>query len=282
MSDAAENTDHTGPPALVDIGANLTDKSFRTDRDLVVDRALAAGVRAMVITGTSVSGSRAAADLAAELSACRPGVLYATAGVHPHEASSFDEHTAPALAGLCALPQVVAVGECGLDYNRDFSPRPDQRRALHAQLELAAELCMPVFLHERDAGEDMLAMLREHRSRLPAAVVHCFTGDAATLDGYLALDLHIGITGWICDERRGQGLLELVPRIPPERLMLETDAPYLLPRTIRPRPKSRRNEPAHLVYVLDQVARCTGRDRAEVARASTATARSFFGLPALS
>lgn len=261
--------------SLIDIGVNLTDKSFRADLDQVIERALAAGVAQMVLTGTSASRSQAAADLAST----RPGVLFATSGVHPHDAKSFTTDTVARLRELAASPQVVAIGECGLDYNRDFSPRPRQREAFRAQLELAIDLGMPLFLHERDAGDDMVAMLSEHRAQLPPAVIHCYTGDAATLSRYLELDMYIGITGWICDERRGLHLRDIIGRIPENRLMLETDAPYLLPRTIRPRPKSRRNEPAYLPYVLAVVAESLGRSPDQVARATTETARAFFGLP---
>ena len=219
---------------LVDIGANLTHDSFDQDRDEVLARARAAGVRQMVLTGSTVPESHAAAALAA----AHAGELYATAGIHPHHARELDAGSIPALRGIAAAPQVVAIGECGLDYYRNFSPHEDQERAFAAQLELACELGMPAFLHQRDAHERFVAILREHRPRLVRAVAHCFTGTAAELDDYLALDLHIGITGWICDERRGLHLRELVKRVPVERLMLETDAPYLSPPGA-----PRRNEP---------------------------------------
>jgi TatD DNase family protein len=259
---------------LVDIGVNLTSRAFAEDRDQVIERAVAAGVRRMIITGTSAAGSRAAAELAAT----RPGALRATAGVHPHEARACTEATLCELRRLAARPEVVAIGECGLDFCRDFSPRPEQRRWFEAQVELAAELSMPLFVHERDAAEPVLEVLGRLRDRLPGAVIHCFTGDRATLEAYLALDLHIGITGWICDERRGRHLCELVGLIPPGRLMVETDAPYLLPRTIRPRPGSRRNEPALLPHVVAEIARCTGRSAAELAAETTRTAEAFFAL----
>lgn len=260
--------------SLVDIGINLSNKSFRNDLDAVMQRAIDAGVHRMVLTGTNVDGSRAVSEMART----RPGVLYSTCGVHPHDASGFNDDTIPTMRDLCSLAHVVAVGECGLDYNRDFSPRPQQRSAFIAQIALAIELGMPLFLHERDASEDMLAILREHQTTLPRAVIHCFTGTGSVLDRYLDLGMYIGITGWICDERRGQDLRLLVARIPEDRLMLETDAPYLLPRTIRPRPKSRRNEPAFLTYVLDAVAECTGRTIERVAERTTETAIRFFGL----
>ena len=260
---------------LVDIGANLTHDSFDQDRDEVLARARAAGVRQMVLTGSTVPESHAAAALAA----AHAGELYATAGIHPHHARELDAGSIPALREIAAAPQVVAIGECGLDYYRNFSPHEDQERAFAAQLELACELGMPAFLHQRDAHERFVAILREHRPRLVRAVAHCFTGTAAELDDYLALDVHIGITGWICDERRGLHLRELVKRVPVERLMLETDAPYLLPRDLDPKPSSRRNEPMYLPHVLEVVAACRGEPAAALADAITSTARRFFGLP---
>lgn len=259
---------------LIDIGANLTGKAFADDLEPVIDRARTAGVSTIVVTGTSVAASQAAAVLASD----RAPMLYATAGVHPHEASSVDERALEALRALAAQPAVRALGECGLDYHRNFSPRADQLRAFEAQLELAAELELPLFLHDREAHEDMVALLRRYRNRIAGAVVHCFTGARHELRAYLDLDLHIGITGWICDERRGLHLRELVRDIPAGRLMLETDAPYLLPRTMRPAPPHRRNEPAFLPVVLEAVAACVGRPADEIAAETTRTARGFFSL----
>ena len=261
---------------LIDIGANLSHDSFRHDLPQVLERAHAAGVAQMIVTGASESESRAAHDIAS----AHPGVLFATAGVHPHLAREWTDDTAMAIRELVQSPIVVAVGEAGLDFNRDFSPRPIQERVFAAQLELAVELGMPVFMHERDAHDRFAAILGEFRSRLGPAVIHCFTGDAQELDHYLELDLHIGITGWICDDRRGTHLRELVSRIPLERLMLETDSPYLLPRDLDPRPKSRRNEPMHLAHIAETVAAGRQIDPTELADATTRTARAFFGLEA--
>ncbi|ACY17185.1 TatD family hydrolase [Haliangium ochraceum] len=261
--------------ALIDIGVNLTNSAFAADLDQVLARASAAGVTRMVVTGTSAAESAHAAELAAT----RPAMLRATAGVHPHHASECEQPGGDPLAQLRALaarPEIAAIGECGLDYNRNFSPPAVQRRWFEAQLELAIDLRMPLFLHERDATDDMLAIVRRHHARLPPAVIHCFTGTADALDAYLELDLHIGITGWVCDERRGTGLAEIVHTIPGERLMIETDAPYLIPRTIRPRPKTRRNEPAHLPYVVAKLAACRDEDPDALAAATTATAERFF------
>jgi TatD DNase family protein len=257
---------------LIDIGINLSHRQFRSDRGAVLDRARAAGVHRMLVTGTSVPSSRAAIELARG----QPGVLFATAGIHPHDASGASAEALRELAALARSPEVRAVGECGLDFDRDFSPRPAQEAAFEAQLELAAGLKKPLFLHERAAHQRFLAILARHRSRLGAAVVHCFTGDERELEAYLAHDFHIGITGWICDERRGAGLRPLVARIPADRLMIETDAPFLLPPGAKP--QSRRNEPAFLVHVLDAVARAAGRPAEQVAAETTRTAEKFFGL----
>ena len=262
---------------LVDIGANLTNKAFRGDRDDVLRRAEAAGVGAIVITGVSAEASRAAWQIASTPRDFGPR-LYATAGIHPHHAGTSGASAIAELRELYTHPHVRAVGECGLDFDRDFSPRADQRRVFEAQLELAAELSLPVFLHERAAHEAFAEILGRHRPHIPKAVVHCFTGDERALDRYLELDLHIGITGWICDERRGTHLRKLVRRIPENRLMVETDAPYILPRDLRPRPASHRNEPAYLPHVLRVIAACRGEPPAALAEATTATATAFFGI----
>lgn len=260
---------------LIDIGVNLTDRSFRDDRAAVLERARAAGVTTLILTGTTEAGSEAAAELAG----AHPGVLYATAGVHPHHAKSCTDATLPRLRALAARPEVVALGECGLDYFRDNSPRPTQDRWFEAQLELAEELELPVFLHERDAHQRLVEILRRHPRVLGRGVVHCFTGTREQAEALLSMELFIGITGWICDERRGLHLREVVRHIPLDRLMIETDAPYLLPRTLPSPPKDRRNEPAFLVHVLATIAEALDRDPEEIGAATTETARRFFRLP---
>jgi TatD DNase family protein len=257
---------------LVDIGINLSHRQFDRDRDAVLARAQAAGVRRMLVTGTNVASTQAAIELARRT----PGVLFATAGIHPHDASGASPEALRELAALARAPEVRAVGECGLDFDRDFSPRPAQEAAFEAQLDLACELKRPLFLHERAAHERFLAILARYRPRLGPAVVHCFSGGGRELDAYLALDLHLGITGWICDERRGGPLRPLIARIPAGRLMIETDAPFLMPPAAKA--TGRRNEPAFLVHVLDAVARAAGRPLDQVAAETTRTAEAFFGL----
>jgi len=258
---------------LIDIGVNLAHESFAPDRAEVIARARAAGVAAMIVTGSTLADSAGAIALCREF----PGVLRATVGVHPHHATTLQAGDAPLLAELLADPMTVAAGECGLDYYRNYSPPAEQRRAFELQLALAGQHGRPLFLHQREAHADFLAMLREHPGVATRAVLHCFTDGVAELEECLAAGLCIGVTGWVCDERRGGALRAALPRIPDDRLMLETDGPYLLPRTIQPKPAHRRNEPMYLPVVLDEVARCRGQAAAEVAALTTANACRFFG-----
>lgn len=260
---------------LIDIGANLTHDSFDRDRDAVLQRARDAGVARMIVTGASREHSPKALALAQ----AHPGELYSTAGVHPHHAVEYTEECDVEMRALHAHPEVVAVGECGLDYFRDFSPRPAQRRAFERQLQIAADTGKPLFLHQRDAHADFMAMMKNFDGKLGPAVVHCFTGSREELFDYLDQDWHIGITGWLCDERRGQHLRDLVLHIPVNRLMVETDAPYLLPRTLKPMPKDRRNEPAFLPHIVEELARDRQEAVADTARITAETAAAFFRLP---
>lgn len=261
---------------LIDVGANLTHESFRDDLPAVLERAAGHGVRRMVVTGTSLAASAAALALAEG----RPGVIWATAGVHPHAAADYDDAADEGLRTLLRHPLVVAAGECGLDYNRDYSPRDAQRTAFARQVELAAWSGRPLFLHQRDAHGDFLAILREQGSRLPAGVAHCFTSGPVEMHEYLELGLHIGITGWICDERRASDLRAAVASLPLDRVVVETDCPYLLPRSIRPAPRNRRNEPGTLPEVVRVLAEFMGRNPEVVAQATSRNAEALFGLSA--
>lgn len=260
--------------SLIDIGANLAHHSFDDDRDDVLQRAADAGVARIIVTGSSDDSNTRAAALAE----ANPGILYSTAGVHPHHASDYTEESDALIRSLVQNDVVVAVGECGLDYFRNFSPRDAQLDAFRRQLEIAKESHLPVFLHQRDAHDDFVEVLESALPDLTRAVAHCFTGEGESLHEYIAMGLYVGITGWICDERRGQHLHDIVSVIPDDRLLIETDAPYLLPRTIQPKPKTRRNEPAYLTEVLNTVAEARGQSRDHVAEITTGNAVRFFGL----
>lgn len=259
---------------MIDIGVNLTNDRFDSDRDDLINRAKEAGVDAMLVTGTSVNESRNA------LALCRryPHYLYATAGIHPHDADQAEQDFIVQLTQLAEHDCVKAIGECGLDFNRNFSTPENQVRIFKSQISLAAQLSMPLFLHQRDAFEPWFALLKPFLDKVPAMVSHCFTGSREELMQCLDAGMYIGITGWVCDERRGQALADVVKYIPPERLMIETDAPYLTPRNIRPRPKSSRNEPAYLTHVVRRLAETMPLTEQEIIMHSRQNSIRVFGM----
>ncbi|MCH1930178.1 TatD family hydrolase [Shewanella sp. A25] len=260
--------------AYIDIAVNLLGNALEPDIAEIVQAAATQGVSPLIVIGSDLTESAKAIDVCKQY----PDKLYCTAGVHPHHASEWHSGSATIQVELCQMPQVVAVGECGLDYNRDFSPRPIQRQAFRNQLELAIALQMPVLMHERDAHDDFLAILSEYRSELTGALLHCFTGNREQMEAYIDLGLHLGITGWVCDERRGQELAELVPFIPKERLLIETDSPYLLPRSMRPKPKSSKNKPEYLPYIAQYIANLRGEAPDEFAAQCYQNSLAFFNL----
>jgi TatD DNase family protein len=259
---------------LIDIGCNLTHDSFDIDRKEVIEAASQAGVVQIIVTGASAEGSQAAYQLASEW----PQRLFATAGVHPHRASQYDDEADSLIRGLAGRDGVVAIGETGLDYFRDFSPRKEQRSSFEQQIQIAIQTGLPFFLHQRDAHDDFIAILKEYRDHLSDVVVHCFTGTKPEMYECLDLDCFIGITGWICDERRGTHMKEYMKDIPSDRLMIETDSPYLKPRNLRPKIKSHRNEPRLLPWILGTLAACRDEHPETLAEATTRNARAFFRL----
>ena len=260
---------------MIDIGLNLTHDSFDHDRSAVMQRAQDAGVTHMLITGSDVAHSHTALKLAQQY----PALLRSTAGVHPHHAKELHETDLPLLRSLINEPLVSAVGECGLDYFRNFSTPEQQEKAFRWQLELAVESGKPVFLHERDAHEQFTNILGEYLPSISGAVAHCFTGTVEQVKRYLDMGLYIGVTGWICDERRGQALREAVREIPLDRLLIETDAPYLIPRDLIPKPKSHRNEPMYLANVLKRIASCRGESESLLAESTIANTKRLFHWP---
>ena len=237
---------------FVDIGVNLTGSSFKKDIPQVIERAQLAGVEKLIITGTDTRHS----ELAIALTEQFESICYSTAGLHPHHASDYSNDLASELGDMLRHENVVAVGECGLDFNRNYSTRKEQIRAFEGQLEIAADTQKPLFLHQRDAHEDFVSILKSCRDDLPQVVAHCFTGGLEEVNDYVLLDMYIGVTGWICDERRGQSLQQAVKHIPLDRIMLETDAPYLLPRDLQQKPiEKNRNEPCFLPHIARAVAK---------------------------
>ncbi|MGL5359158.1 MAG: TatD family hydrolase [Shewanella sp.] len=261
-------------PSYIDIAVNLLGSALEPDIPHIIQAAAERGVSPLIVIGSDLAQSAAAIELCQRY----PTQLYCTAGVHPHHASGWNSASAQQQATLCKAQPVVAVGECGLDYNRDFSPRSGQRAAFAAQLELAVQLQKPVLMHERDAHDDFIAILKEYRPHLTGALLHCFTGTLAQMQAYIELDLHLGITGWVCDERRGQELAQIVPFIPRQRLLIETDSPYLLPRSMRPKPKSSKNKPEYLPYIAQYIAKLRHEDAEEFAKCCYHNSLAFFNL----
>ncbi len=252
--------------AVFDIAVNIADSQLREDAPGVLQRAQENGVQQCLLVGCDLDESTWLAK--------QHGLLNQpwTAGVHPHYVSQASDDYLDTLRRLQILPGCVAVGECGLDYFRMLSPKLQQQSACEAQLSLAVELNKPAYLHDRDASQDLIAIISNQPE--VKGVVHCFTSDYSSLESYLDLGLMIGITGWCLDERRGQELAQLVPAIPADRLLVETDAPYLTPRTLRPRPK--RNEPQFLPHIIEGIARLRGCDAQELADQTTHNARTLF------
>lgn len=257
---------------LFDIGINLTSPRLATHLDGVLTRARQAGVSGGLVTGTDIEQSHAALEVTKQY----PGELFSTAGIHPHYAGQVPDDYIQQLSILSRHPQVKAMGECGLDFNRNFSAKADQLSVFEAQLELAGELRLPVFLHERDAFDPQIRLLKKYRSQLVGGVAHCFTGNRAQMEQYLQLDLYIGITGWLCDDKRGQELQAAVKHLPLQRLLLETDAPYLAPKTLKP--KISTNEPCYLPEVARYFAEITQQPLASVVELSYANAHALFDI----
>jgi TatD DNase family protein len=264
---------------LIDIGVNLTNKRFDKDREDIIRRAQMSDLSGLIITGTNVEESQKALLLCQHYQVEFPQFLYSTAGVHPHDADHVSSDYLEQLKQLAKYDQVKAIGECGLDFNRNFSAPTQQKKVFSEQVALAAELQMPIFLHQRDAFESWFTILSPYLDKIPAMVAHCFTGSKAELTQCIAADMYIGITGWLCDERRGQSLRNIVSSIPLKRLLIETDAPYLTPRTIRPKPKNSRNEPSYLPFIVKEIASITGLDQEHIAWQTSCNAEKVFNLP---
>ncbi len=259
---------------LIDIGVNLTNSSLYKQLDDVILQAKSAGIIHQIITGTSIKNSQ----LAAEIAKSDSSYFSSTAGCHPHDAKDFQTSDEYLLSQLAKQKNVVAIGECGLDFNRNYSPRECQEKVFELQIKVACETNLPLFMHQRDAHKQFIEILSQYRGQYKSGVIHCFTGDKAQLKDCLDLGLSIGITGWVCDERRGSELQSALKYLPIDRMMLETDAPYLMPRTIKPKPKSRTNVPANLHWVAKKIADILELDPEYVAKQTTKNARDFFAL----
>lgn len=243
---------------MIDICLNLSSEKFSRDRNEIIKRALDNKVSGFIFTGTSLKSSKQSLAYANDNSS----VACSTAGVHPHDAKSWKEAKAE-IEKLAKNDLVVAIGECGLDYDRMFSTREEQMIAFKEQLDLALKYNKPAFIHVRnkieDGGielimDDFEKIYKPYHQKGVKGVVHCFTGNKKMLETFLSYDLFIGITGWVCDDRRGEQLQKLIKYIPDNKLMIETDAPYLTPKNMPKDINRGRNEPAFLKYVAKKIA----------------------------
>ena len=259
---------------MIDVGVNLLNGQFRHDLDDVLARARSAGLVHMIVTATTIAEAQDAITLCAQ-----HDDLSCTAGVHPHLAKDVGTGWIDRLRLLAGHPSVLAIGETGLDFNRNFSPPDVQRDVFAAQVALAGEIDMPLFVHDRDTDGAVFDALSNYRGAPDQVLVHCFTGDQAGLRRYLDAGFNIGVTGWVCDESRGAQLRRLIPRIPLDRLVIETDAPFLFPHgATPPTPRRRRNEPCLLPVVAERLAGLYDLPVAEIIGHTTANARRLFRL----
>ncbi len=264
----ADLPDTNGLPVLVDTHAHLIDKAFEPDRQGVVERAIEEGVHYIISMGTCLESSRDTLDLAASYAG-----VYAAVGVHPSDVKDVDERTIRDIATLAEDPNAVAIGEIGLDYYRDNAPRKTQRRWFREQIRLAIEVGKPIVVHCRDAADDVYEVLNEEKAWRAGGVIHCFTGDDEQARKFLDIDFHLGAGGAITFSR-SEELREVFERIPIERVLLETDSPYLAP----PPHRGKRNEPAYVARVAETLAELHGISTEEVTRLTTENVRRLFGV----
>ncbi|HAA89745.1 MAG: Deoxyribonuclease YabD [Thermoanaerobacterales bacterium 50_218] len=256
--------------SLIDTHAHLTDPEYDEDRFEVIARAQDAGLEKIICVGYEITSSRRAVALAEEYEC-----LYAAIGVHPHDAAQVTERAWDALRILAGMEKVVAIGEIGLDFYRNLSPPQVQEKVFRKQLELACELQLPVIIHDREAHQDVLRILKEF-PEAPGVVIHCFSGDLQMAEECLVRGYYISIAGPVTFPK-AKKLEDVVKSFPLERLLLETDCPYLAPQPWR----GKRNEPGYLPAIAEAVARIKGVSLEEVAATTTENARRFFGLPSV-
>jgi len=258
-----------GSPLLTDTHVHLNLKAYRKDRTEAIARAKAAGVGFMINVGFDLTTSRESIELAEEHEFIRASV-----GLHPHGASDMDDDTLARLSELAAHPSVVAVGETGLDYYRDLSPRDEQKRAFRRQIQLARKIGRPLIIHNRDALDDVLDIIEDEGARDVGGVMHCFPGDVAYAEKVVELGFHVGIGGPVTYSTRGR-LARVAEAVPLNHLLLETDAPWLTPEPHR----GGRNEPSFVALVAARVAEIRGMTIEDLTRATTGNSTRLFGFP---
>ena len=252
---------------MFDIGANLTSSHFSKDLDVVLNDSLTAGVEKICITSSNLDDVKNAKKISEKYKN-----LYYSVGFHPHNAKDFKIEFLKDMSVYLNDPKAICLGEMGLDFNRNFSSKEEQILCFESQLSLANSISKPLFLHQRDAHEEFLSVLDNHKFN-QKLIVHCFTGNLSELEEYLKRDFYIGITGWVCDLKRGKELRECINQIPEDKLLIETDSPYLSPRK-----KIRRNEPKFLIDVAEEVARLRKQTKESIVKSSYENSLNFFNL----
>ena len=257
---------------FIDIACNFTHDSFKDNLDEVLNNAEHAGVDKFVLLCASLDDI----DPIKVIQNNTPEKFFISAGIHPHHATEILEINYDALFNKLKSINPNAIGETGLDYFRNISPPDIQKKSFGMHIEIAKELNLPLYLHQRDAHSDFIRIIKENISNFPKFVVHCFTGTQAELDEYLELGAYIGLTGWICDAKRNIDLRKSIKNIPIEKMMIETDSPYLIPKNLMFKPKKNINEPKYLPHIANEICELTGYELEELKLATSNNAIKFF------
>jgi len=257
---------------FIDIACNFTHDSFKDNLDEVLNNAEHAGVDKFVLLCASLDDI----DPIKVIQNNTPEKFFISAGIHPHHATEILEINYDALFNKLKSINPNAIGETGLDYFRNISPPNIQKKSFGMHIEIAKELNLPLYLHQRDAHSDFIRIIKENISNFPKFVVHCFTGTQAELDEYLELGAYIGLTGWICDAKRNIDLRKSIKNIPIEKMMIETDSPYLIPKNLMLKPKKNINEPKYLPHIANEICELTGYELEELKSATSNNAIKFF------
>ena len=257
---------------FIDIACNFTHESFKNNLDTVIANAENVGVEKFVLLSASLKDL----DPIQIIKSKSPEKYFICSGIHPHHADEIKDINQNKLLEKLRSTRPNAIGETGLDYFRNISPPNIQRDAFKIQIDIAKELELPLYLHQRDAHDDFIKIIKENINNFPKFVVHCFTGSQSQLDQYLELGAYIGLTGWICDARRNIELRESIKNIPIERMMIETDCPYLIPKNIIDKPKNNINELKYLPHIAQEICDLIGIKIEELKAATSKNAYDFF------
>jgi len=257
---------------LFDIACNFSSDRFDKDLYEVIERAKNNKVTKFLVVSASLKDTQNVYNIYKQNS----DSCFFTIGVHPHHANEFNSTSSMKMMQQINEFKPHSVGETGLDFFRNISTYEEQLFAFEEQIKISIETGLPLFLHQRDAHKDFIKIISKYKNDIPKAVVHCFTGTQSELDDYLEMGFYIGLTGWICDERRNVELRKSLINIPTDKLMIETDCPYLIPRNLRDKPKNNRNEPSYLPHIALEIADLIEIDPEKLANITYKNSMNFF------